>query len=174
MPTTASRPAVTRSATSGDCSRITNVRKAVREKSCLYRISVGSHGLATNGVADMVTGRGREGACTVPEGNELVHTNAEDDAEAVTCWMFLTNHAHVLLAIAADPSARMREVAARVGVTERSVQMIVADLVTDGYLTRIRVGRRNRYTVNRAGAFRHPAESDHRVGELLELFENRG
>ncbi|WP_240157867.1 MarR family transcriptional regulator [Pseudonocardia broussonetiae] len=87
-------------------------------------------------------------------------------------WTFLTNHAHVLLAIAADPLVRMRDVAARVGVTERAVQMIVADLVTDGYLTRSRVGRRNQYAVNRAGTFRHPAESDHRIGELLELFEH--
>ena len=87
-------------------------------------------------------------------------------------WTFLTNHAHVLLAIAADPLVRMRDVAIRVGVTERAVQMIVADLVAGGYLTRSRVGRRNQYTVNRAGTFRHPAESDHRIGELLELFEH--
>lgn len=99
------------------------------------------------------------------------------DASAATdlgaaSWTFLTNHAHVLLAIATDPSARMRDVAAHVGVTERAVQMIVADLVTGGYLARERVGRRNHYTVNRAGTFRHPAESTHRIGELLELFEH--
>ncbi len=55
-------------------------------------------------------------------------------------------------------------------VHERAVQMIVADLVAGEYLARSRVGRRTHYTVNRAGAFRHPAESDHRIGELLELF----
>lgn len=85
-------------------------------------------------------------------------------------WMFLTNHAHVLLAIAADPDVRMRDVALRVGVTERAVQAIVADLVEARYLARDRVGRRNRYTVDPAGPFRHPAESDHRIGELLALF----
>jgi hypothetical protein len=85
-------------------------------------------------------------------------------------WTFLTNHAHVLLAIAGDPEVRMRDVAASVGVTERAVQMIVADLETAGYLARTRVGRRNRYTVNDAGRFRHPAESEHRIGELLALF----
>jgi hypothetical protein len=85
-------------------------------------------------------------------------------------WTFLTNHAHVLLAIAADPEVRMRDVALRVGVTERAVQAIVADLVEAGYLTRDRVGRRNRYTVDPAGPFRHPAEADHRIGELLTLF----
>lgn len=89
-------------------------------------------------------------------------------------WTFLTNHAHVLLAIAADPSVRMRDVAARVGVTERAVQLIVGDLVEAGYLTRDRVGRRNRYTVNEAGAFRHPAEASHRIGELLDLFREDG
>jgi DNA-binding MarR family transcriptional regulator len=85
-------------------------------------------------------------------------------------WTFLTNHAHVLLAIARDPEARLRDVAAVVGVTERAAQAIVADLEADGYLTRERVGRRNRYTVNPAGRFRHPAEAEHRVGELLALF----
>jgi hypothetical protein len=99
--------------------------------------------------------------------------NQDRGSELMPRWTFLTNHAHVLLAIAADPLVRMRDVAMRVGVTERAVQMIVADLVTGGYLTRSRVGRRNQYTVNRAGAFRHPAESDHRIGELLELFEHR-
>ncbi len=85
-------------------------------------------------------------------------------------WTFLTNHAHVLLAIAHDPEIRMRDVASTVGVTERAVQMIVADLEADGYLTRTRVGRRNHYAVNNAGRFRHPAESEHRIGELLALF----
>jgi DNA-binding MarR family transcriptional regulator len=85
-------------------------------------------------------------------------------------WTFLTNHAHVLLAIAADPETRMRDVATAVGVTERAVQMIVADLETGGYLAHTRIGRRNHYTVNPAGRFRHPAESEHRIGELLALF----
>lgn len=85
-------------------------------------------------------------------------------------WTFLTNHAHVLLAIAADPETRMRDVATTVGVTERAVQMIVADLEAGGYLERTRIGRRNHYTVNPAGRFRHPAESEHRIGELLALF----
>lgn len=87
-------------------------------------------------------------------------------------WTFLTNHAHVLLAIAADPHVRMRDVALRVGVTERAVQAIVADLVEAGYLTRERVGRRNRYTVDPAGPFRHPAEATHHIGELLALFDD--
>ena len=85
-------------------------------------------------------------------------------------WTFLTNHAHVLLAIARDPDARLREVAETVGITERAAQAIVADLEEAGYLRHTRVGRRNRYTVNPAGHFRHPAEADRRIGDLLALF----
>ncbi|PVZ13185.1 MarR family transcriptional regulator [Actinomycetospora cinnamomea] len=85
-------------------------------------------------------------------------------------WTFLTNHAHVLVALARDPETRLRDVALLVGITERSVQSIVADLEAAGYLRRVRVGRRNRYHVNPAGRLRHPAESDHAVGELLALF----
>ncbi len=85
-------------------------------------------------------------------------------------WTFLTNHAHVLLAIARDPSTRLRDVAEAVGITERAAQAIVADLEAAGYLHRRRVGRRNEYTVNPAGHFRHPAEADHRIGDLLALF----
>ncbi|BEL13000.1 MarR family transcriptional regulator [Actinoplanes sichuanensis] len=83
---------------------------------------------------------------------------------------FLTNHAHVLLAIARDPNVRLRDVAQTVGITERAAQAIVADLEAGGYLRRDRVGRRNQYTVNPAGRFRHPAEADHSIGDLLDLF----
>lgn len=82
-------------------------------------------------------------------------------------WTFLTNHAHVLVCIAADPDARGRDIAARVGITERAAQAIVADLVADGYITRQRVGRRNRYELCPDQPLRHPLESAHTVGELL-------
>lgn len=85
-------------------------------------------------------------------------------------WTFLTNHAHVLLAIARDPTMRLRDVADSVGVTERAAQSIVADLEAGGYLRRLRVGRRNHYTVNPDGRFRHPAEADQPIGALLALF----
>ncbi|MEV6596821.1 MarR family transcriptional regulator [Actinoplanes sp. NPDC051346] len=88
----------------------------------------------------------------------------------VRTWTFLTNHAHVLLAIARDPTVRLRDVADTIGITERAAQAIVTDLETDGYLTRERVGRRNQYTVNGAGRFRHPAEADRHIGDLLNLF----
>ncbi|PSK65188.1 hypothetical protein B0E53_02874 [Micromonospora sp. MH33] len=85
-------------------------------------------------------------------------------------WTFLTNHGHVLLAIARNPTARLRDVADEVGVTERAAQAIVADLEAGGYLRRTRVGRRNEYTINPSGHFRHPAEADQQVGALLALF----
>jgi hypothetical protein len=82
-------------------------------------------------------------------------------------WTFLTNHAHVLVCIAEDPDIRGRDIAAGVGITERAAQAIVADLANQGYVTRTRVGRRNRYKVNRDALLRHPLEHDHTVGELL-------
>jgi DNA-binding Lrp family transcriptional regulator len=84
-------------------------------------------------------------------------------------WTFLTNHSHVLLCIAADPGIRGRDIAERVGITERSAQSIVADLVEGGYLTRTKVGRRNLYEVNPELPLRHPIERDHQVVELLRL-----
>lgn len=84
-------------------------------------------------------------------------------------WTFLTNHAHVLLCIARDPEARMRDVADAVGITERAVQRIVADLEEAGYVRRVREGRRNRYVVHEHLRLRHPLESHRRVRALLEL-----
>ncbi len=93
--------------------------------------------------------------------------------QATREWTFLTNHAHVLLSIARDPTARLRDVAASVGITERAAQAIVADLEAAGYLHRTRVGRRNEYTVDPSGHFRHPAEADRQIGDLLALFTDR-
>jgi len=84
-------------------------------------------------------------------------------------WRFVTNHTQVLLCIARDRNVRLRDVADAVGITERAAQRIVADLVEEGYVTRERVGRRNRYAVNSEIKMRHPSQSDHEVGELLSL-----
>ncbi|WP_078965952.1 helix-turn-helix transcriptional regulator [Streptomyces aureocirculatus] len=82
---------------------------------------------------------------------------------------FLTNHARVLLAIARDPSARLRTIAVCCQITERTAQAIVADLEQAGYLQRHRAGRRNRYTLYLDQPLRHPAESGLRVRALVEL-----
>jgi len=84
-------------------------------------------------------------------------------------WTFLTNHAHVLLTIARDSDLTLREVARRVGITERATQKIVADLESAGYLSRTRHGRRNHYTVATGRPFRHPVTVGHDVDELLEI-----
>ncbi|MFM8884113.1 MAG: helix-turn-helix transcriptional regulator [Solirubrobacterales bacterium] len=84
-------------------------------------------------------------------------------------WTFLTNHAHVLICIAQDPNARLRDVADRVGITERAAQRIVADLVDAGYLERSREGRRNSYRLNPDLPLRHPIEREHSIGEVIEL-----
>jgi len=84
-------------------------------------------------------------------------------------WTFLTNYSHVLLCIAADPSIRLREVAERVGITERAAQRIVADLIEAGYLESTRQGRRNQYRVNGSLPLRHPLEEQNQVKALLAL-----
>ncbi len=82
-------------------------------------------------------------------------------------WTFLTNHSHVLLCIAEDPEARMRDLAARVGITERAVQRIIEDLAAGGYLSVEREGRRNRYEVNQQLRLRHPVEEHCEVAGLV-------
>lgn len=84
-------------------------------------------------------------------------------------WTFLTNHAHVLICIASDPQVRLRDVADRVGITERAVQRIVAELEEAGYLTHEREGRRNVYRVRSHLPLRHPLERHRKIASLLAL-----
>jgi Mn-dependent DtxR family transcriptional regulator len=86
-------------------------------------------------------------------------------------WRFVTNHAHVLEAIANDATIRLRDIAARVGITERTAAQIVNDLEEAGYLTKTRDGRRNRYEVHKELPLRHPRHSHHTVGELIRFLE---
>jgi MarR family len=84
-------------------------------------------------------------------------------------WTLLTGHGHVLVEIARDPEARIRDISDAVGLTERTVQAIVTDLETAGYITRNRTGRRTRYTVQHDTSFRHPAQEGLRVGPFLAM-----
>lgn len=84
-------------------------------------------------------------------------------------WTFLSNHAHVLVCLASDPGARLRDVAAQVGITERAVQKIVSDLESAGILTRERDGRRNRYHMVLDRPLRHPVERHRSIGALLGM-----
>ena len=83
-------------------------------------------------------------------------------------WTLLTGHAHVLVEVARNPDARIRDISPVVGLTERTVQAIVADLEAAGYLTRTRIGRRTRYTVNPNSPFRHQAQQGLRIGPFLD------
>ena len=84
-------------------------------------------------------------------------------------WTFVTNHTQVLLCIAQDEDARVRDIAEKVGITERAAQRIVSDLAHAGFITVERVGRRNRYTIDRDAAMRHDAQAGYAIGELLDL-----
>ncbi len=88
---------------------------------------------------------------------------------SMVAWTFLTNHSHVLICLARDPFLRQRDVAVTVGITERAVQRIVADLEEAGIITRTRDGRRNHYEVHRSLALRHPVEAGCTVGDLLTM-----
>jgi len=92
-------------------------------------------------------------------------------AEPDKPWRFVTNHTQVLLCIARDPGARMKTIADSVGITERAAQRIVRDLVESGFVERERIGRRNRYVINRKLRMRHQAQHEHEIGELLDLLE---
>ena len=89
-------------------------------------------------------------------------------------WTLLTGHGHVLVEIARNPGARIRDLSAAAGLTERTVQAIVADLEAAGYITRNRTGRRTRYTVRHDSRFRHPAQEGLQVGPFLALLAAAG
>lgn len=84
-------------------------------------------------------------------------------------WNFFTNHAHVLICLARNPAQPLREVAVAVGITERAVQRIVAELEEAQYLERIRVGRQNEYVIRGDGQLRHPLEAHRKIGDLLDV-----
>jgi DNA-binding MarR family transcriptional regulator len=91
--------------------------------------------------------------------------------EQQRAWTFLSNHAHVIIALAKEPSLRVRDLAAAVGITERAVSGILADLEEAGVLAREREGRRNVYVINPEAPLRHSVESHRTVRDILQLAE---
>jgi hypothetical protein len=87
----------------------------------------------------------------------------------VANWTFLTNHARVLLCIAHDPGVRLRDIAASVGITERSAYGIVTDLAEAGYIVKHKDGRRNRYQIQAHLPLPEPTPRERTVGEVLAL-----
>lgn len=90
-------------------------------------------------------------------------------SESASAWTFLTNHSHVLICLARDSTARLRDVAQEVGITERAVQRIVSDLEGEGVLAHVREGRRNRYAIHAERHLRHPVEAHTTVSALLAV-----
>ena len=86
-------------------------------------------------------------------------------------WTFLTNHAHVLLCLAKNPSERIRDIALEVGITERAVQRIIVELEADEYLEHVRDGRRNVYKVFSSKPLRHSIEKHRQVHDLIQLIK---
>jgi hypothetical protein len=92
----------------------------------------------------------------------------------VADWSFLTNHARVLLCIAHDPGVRLRDIAARVGITERGAYGIVTELTEAGYVAKDRDGRRNRYQIQAHLPLPEPTGREHTIGEILALLAGDG
>lgn len=88
-------------------------------------------------------------------------------------WTFLSNYAHVLVCLARDPDARLRDIAEEVGITERAVHRLVSELEHAGVIHRTREGRRNHYEIDTAVSLRHPMEADKTVGDLLAALLER-
>lgn len=92
-------------------------------------------------------------------------------ANAQPRWTFLTNHSHVLILLSQNPAMILRDVSLRVGITERAVQRIIAELEESGALERERVGRQNHYRINTELPLRHPIEAHRTIGDLLNLID---
>ncbi len=92
----------------------------------------------------------------------------------VANWTFLTNHARVLLCIAHDPGARLRDIAASAGITERAAHGIVTDLTAAGYIVKQKNGRRNRYQIQAHLPLPEPTRRERTVGDVLALLAGTG
>ncbi len=97
-------------------------------------------------------------------------SKTKDENQQITAsWTFFTNHTHVLIVLSQHPEMVLREVALKVGITERSVQNIVADLEEAGFIIKEKVGRSNKYRIDTSLNLRHPIEAHQTVGEVISL-----
>ena len=94
---------------------------------------------------------------------------SETPSNLSSSWTYLTNHFHVLLVLFKDPDARIRDMAEQVGITERAVQKILAELVDNQVISIEKVGRRNTYTIDHSMHLKHSLESKHNIGTLLRI-----
>lgn len=103
---------------------------------------------------------------------EFAASPARNRPESRHRWTFLTNHSHVLILLNTEPDLVLREIAARVGITERAIQQILTDLENEGFIEREKIGRRNHYRVKPDHYLRHPIESHCKIADLLSLIVN--
>ena len=89
-------------------------------------------------------------------------------------WTFLTNHSHVLYCLSETPELVLREIAEKVGITERSVQRIVRELEQEGFLEKERVGRRNRYKLILKRELRHKLEKHTTIEDVINVLQGKG
>ncbi len=94
---------------------------------------------------------------------------SKDKLKSEANWTFLTNHAHVLLCLAKSSSMRIREIALAVGITERAVQRIIAELTEMEYIDILKDGRRNIYKIHKEKPLKHPIESHRQIADLISL-----
>jgi len=97
------------------------------------------------------------------------HMSTSSESTNTSHWTFLTNHFHVIVCLSREPDLRIRDLAELIGITQRAIQRILAELVEDKVLRVKKEGRRNIYTVNTRKKLRHPLESKKTIGELLEI-----
>ena len=109
------------------------------------------------------------GSAQAPDTGSNGHAGPSKESSGARRWSFFSNHAHVLVALADQPGARMRDLADRIGITERSVQRIVADLEAGGLIERHREGRRNAYVLHLDQPLPHPLETDLELSRLIEV-----
>lgn len=93
----------------------------------------------------------------------------KDSKKTQSRWTFLTNHSHVLILLYRNPSMVLREVALQIGITERAVQRIIADLEQEGFIKREKVGRQNHYRILSENHLRHPVEQHRTIGDVLAV-----
>ncbi|MDC0302684.1 winged helix-turn-helix domain-containing protein [bacterium] len=104
-----------------------------------------------------------------PFANKQPPMSSKQPDSSTPHWTFLTNHFHIIVSLSRDPYSRIRDLSDEVGITQRAVQRILAELVDDKVLKVRKEGRRNHYTINRRKRLRHPLENQHNIGDLLDI-----
>ena len=127
---------------------------------------------STKSVADAASNSRASGLSTAVKATTSTLDGSSRTAEsAASRWTFLTNHSHVLILISRNPDVVLRHVALQVGITERAVQRIIADLEEAGILEREKVGRQNHYRIITDQSLRHEIEAHRTIGDLLSLMQ---